>query len=139
MSCHALVLAMGLSVRQLDLEGVNPLIGAGIYYGAANTEAALYRDQHVCILGGANSAGQGALFLSRYASHVTMLVRASDLAHSMSQYLVDRINTTSAITVKTGVDLMSVSGDGHLEHLTVRDAASGAEESIDVAALFIFI
>lgn len=138
-SCHALVLAMGLSVRQLDLEGVNPLIGAGIYYGAANTEATLYRGQHVCILGGANSAGQGALFFSRYASHVTMLVRGADLTHSMSQYLIDRIKATDTITVKAAVELTSVSGDGHLEHVTVRDVATGAEESIAVAALFIFI
>jgi thioredoxin reductase (NADPH) len=138
-SCHALVLAMGLTVRQLDVEGVDPLIGAGIYYGAANTEAALYRGQHVCILGGANSAGQGALYFSRYASHVTMLVRATDLAHSMSQYLVERINATSAITVKTGVDLTAVSGDGHLERVSLRHAATGAEEWIEAAALFIFI
>ena len=137
-SCHALVLAMGLSVRQLDVEGVTPLIGAGVYYGAANTEAALYRGQDVCILGGANSAGQAALFFSRYASHVTMLVRASDLAKSTSQYLVDRISATNNITVKTGVELTAASGGGHLDRVTVRHA-TGEEESIETSALFIFI
>src|SRR5262249_17741778 len=82
---------------------------------------------------------QGALFFSRYTRSVTMLVRASDLAGSMSQYLVDRINLTSNITVKTGVELRSVSGDGHLNRISVRHAATGAEESIETAALFIFI
>ena len=68
-----------MAVRELEVPGVKPLVGAGVYYGAAMTEAALYRDQHVCIIGGANSAGQGALFFSRYAQTVTMLVRAADL------------------------------------------------------------
>jgi thioredoxin reductase (NADPH) len=138
-SCHALVLATGLSVRQLDVAGVEPFVGAGIYYGAASTEAVLYRDQHVCMVGGANSAGQGALFFSRYAQSVTILVRAPDLRASMSQYLIDRIAATANIQVKTSVQIASVAGDGHLERIVVQHQDTGAEETIEAAALFVFI
>jgi thioredoxin reductase (NADPH) len=138
-SCHALMLATGLAVRELAIDGVAKLLGAGVYYGAAMTEAALYREQHVCIVGGANSAGQGALFFSRYADRVTMLVRAADLGAAMSQYLVDRIRKTANIAVRTEVQLTGVGGDGHLERVHVRDVRTGAEESIDAAAVFIFI
>jgi thioredoxin reductase (NADPH) len=99
----------------------------------------LYRDQDVCVVGGANSAGQGALFFSRYARSVTMLVRARDLGAAMSQYLVDRIRATGNITVRTRVELSAVSGTGRLERVHVRDVDSGAEESVEAAALFVFI
>ncbi|HEX6324281.1 MAG TPA: FAD-dependent oxidoreductase [Vicinamibacterales bacterium] len=138
-SCHALVIASGMAVRQLDVPGLAPLLGAGVYYGAAPTEAALARDQDVCIVGGANSAGQGALFLSRYARSVTVLIRAADLRASMSQYLIDRIEAAANIRVLPRVELAAVSGDGHLERVDIRHADTGAPESIDAAALFIFI
>ncbi|HUF25159.1 MAG TPA: FAD-dependent oxidoreductase [Vicinamibacterales bacterium] len=138
-SCHALVIASGMTVRQLDVPGLAPLIGAGVYYGAAPTEAALAQDQDVCVVGGANSAGQGALFLSRYARSVTMLIRAADLRTSMSQYLIDRIDAAPNIRVLTRVELAAVAGNGHLEQVDVRHAESGAAESLGAAALFIFI
>ena len=138
-SCHALMVATGMAVRELPIEGIEPFLGAGVYYGAAMTEAALYRDQDVCVVGGANSAGQGALFFSRYARSVTMLVRARDLGAAMSQYLVDRIRATGNITVRTRVELSAVSGTGRLERVHVRDVDSGAEESVEAAALFVFI
>jgi thioredoxin reductase (NADPH) len=137
-SCHALVIASGMTVRELDVQGIAPLIGAGVYYGAAPTEGALYRDQDVCVVGGANSAGQGALFLSRFAKSVTILVRAADLASSMSHYLIDRIGTTANIRVMTGVEMTAVCGNGHLEGIVVRHAG-GATESLPAAAMFIFI
>lgn len=138
-SAYTVVIATGMTVRMLDAPGLEPLFGAGVYYGAAMTEAATYRGQHVCIVGGANSAGQGALFFSRYASKVTMLVRAGDLRVSMSQYLVDRILATENIEVKTCVTVASASGDGHLERITIRDIANGAESELEAAAMFIFI
>ena len=138
-SCHALVIASGLSVRELDVQGIAPLIGAGVYYGTAPTEAALYRDQDVSVVGGANSAGQGALFLSRYAKSVTMLVRAPDLTSSMSQYLIDRIGTTANIRVMTGVEMTAVCGQGHLERIDLKHVADAATESLAAAAVFIFI
>jgi thioredoxin reductase (NADPH) len=138
-SCHALVLATGMAVRELAVPGVEPLVGAGIYYGASMSEAALYRDQHVAILGGANSAGQGALFFSRYAKNVTLLVRAPALSPAMARYLVDRIGTTANIEVCNCVEVVEAHGDGHLERLALRELGNGATRGIDVAALFVFI
>lgn len=138
-SCHALVLAPGMSVRELEADGIGRLLGAGVFYGAAMSEAVLYRGQPVCVVGGANSAGQGALFFSRYASRVTMLVRAAGLEPTMSHYLVDRIRATDNITVLTRVEVASVEGDGHLRGVAVRNADDGSVQLLDAAALFIFI
>jgi thioredoxin reductase (NADPH) len=138
-SCHALVLATGMAVRELDIPGVAPLVGAGIYYGAAMSEAALYRGQDVAIVGGANSAGQGALFFSRYARSVTLLIRKPSLSPAMSRYLVDRIEATENIRVVTHTEPIEARGEGHLEQLAVRDAASGETRWLDLAALFVFI
>ncbi len=99
LSCKALIIATGVTVRRLDAPGVDRLTGAGVYYGAALTEAANYRGQHVYVVGGANSAGQGAMFFSRYASQVTMLVRREGLQATMSQYLIDQIGATPNIDV----------------------------------------
>ena len=138
-SCHALVLATGLAVRELEVTGVGPLIGSGIYYGAAMSEAALHRGQDVAVIGGANSAGQGALFFSRYARLVTMLVRAPSLGKAMSRYLVDRIEATANIRVITRVELTEACGNGHLERVSVRNLDTGEPQSLDLAALFVFI
>ncbi|UCF98905.1 MAG: FAD-dependent oxidoreductase [Spirochaetaceae bacterium] len=138
-SCYATVIATGMSVRMLQASGIEPLIGIGVYYGAAMTEAATYRDQHVCIVGGANSAGQGALFFSQYARRVTMLVRASGLEKSMSRYLVERIGATENIDVLTRVEVAAVAGTERLEHVVLRSVDSGEERILDAAAMFIFI
>ena len=138
-SAHAVVIATGMEVRKLEVPGIDPLIGIGVYYGAAMTEAATYRQQDVCIIGGANSAGQGALFFSRYARKVTMLVRAPALSPSMSRYLVDRIKATENIESVHGVEVTAVSGTGKLEHVTTKHVDTGAEQTIDAAAMFIFI
>jgi thioredoxin reductase (NADPH) len=138
-SAHAVVIATGMEVRKLEVPGIDPLIGIGVYYGAAMTEAATYRQQDVCIVGGANSAGQGALFFSRYARKVTMLVRAPALGPSMSRYLVDRIAATENIDSIHGVEVTAVSGTGKLEHITTKHVDTGADRVIDAAAMFIFI
>lgn len=138
-SAKAVVLATGMSVRMLEVPGIDPLLGAGVYYGAALSEAAAYRDADVCVVGGANSAGQGALFFARYARKVTMLVRASGLRPSMSHYLAARIETTPNIEVVAGAQVSAVSGSGHLERVTLRDVRTGDERALDVSALFIFI
>jgi thioredoxin reductase (NADPH) len=118
---------------------VSSLIGAGIYYGAAMSEAAMYRGQHVFVLGGANSAGQGALFFARYAAKVTMIVRKPNLLSAMSQYLVDKIKATSNITVVGDSEITAVHGNGHLEGIDIRNAETGAVARVDGHALFIFI
>jgi thioredoxin reductase (NADPH) len=136
---YTVLIATGMSVRTLDVPGLEPLVGAGVYYGAAMAEAATYRGQDVCIVGGANSAGQGALFFARYARHVTMLVRGKGLGVAMSQYLVDRIEATPNITVRTRTEICRVAGDGHLERIDVRNVESGEIQALEMAAMFIFI
>jgi thioredoxin reductase (NADPH) len=137
-SARAVLLATGMSVRTLDVPGVEPLLGAGVYYGAALSEAALYRDAHVCVVGGANSAGQGALFFARYAKQVSMIVRAAGLRPAMSHYLAVQIEATPNIEVLAGYRVVAAHGREHLERVTLCDA-SGAERDLDVAAMFIFI
>ena len=138
-SGYAVLLATGMSVRMLDVPGVEPLVGAGVYYGAAMTEAATYRGRDVCIVGGANSAGQGAMFFARYARKVTMLVHGKGLGPSMSQYLADRVAATPNIEVRTRVEVIGVRGNGHLDGVVIRDIASGEQQEIAAAAMFIFI
>jgi thioredoxin reductase (NADPH) len=138
-SCYAVILAQGVAVRTLEVPGLRELIGIGVYYGAAMTEAATYRGQDVCVVGGANSAGQGALFFSRYARRVTMLVRAESLGDGLSRYLVDRIEATPNIAVHLGVEVTSVHGVRRLERVVTRDVRTREERELDPAAMFIFI
>ena len=139
-ACHALMLASGMAaVKELAVTGVERLVGAGVYYGAALSEAAMYRGQHVHVLGGANSAGQGALFFSRYAERVTMIVRKPTLSPQMSQYLVDRIAYTANIDVVGNSEITAVYGTDHLECLDVHDAETGETRTVAASALFVFI
>jgi thioredoxin reductase (NADPH) len=139
LSAFTVVIATGMSARTLEVPGIAPLQGIGVYYGAAMSEAARYRGKQVCIVGGANSAGQGALFFSRYASKVTMLIRAADLRPTMSAYLADRIRGVANIEVIPGVEVESVMGSNGLESVTVKAADSGERQTIASSAMFIFI
>jgi thioredoxin reductase (NADPH) len=139
LSCHALLIATGVSVRKLELEGIDALTGAGVYYGAALTEAAHYRDKHIFVVGGANSAGQGAMFFSRYAAKVTILVRGESLDSSMSQYLIDQINATENIEVVVRTNVTAVHGKEKLEAITVTPVDGGESQTLAADALFIFI
>ena len=138
-SGHAVLIATGVSVRRLEAPGVDALTGAGVYYGAALTEAAYYKGQDVFVVGGANSAGQGALFLSIYANNVTMLVRGSSLEAGMSQYLVDQIYATENIEVKLRADVEEVFGKIKLEAIFIRYKDTIECETLPAAAIFIFI
>jgi thioredoxin reductase (NADPH) len=137
--CRSLVVATGVSVRELKAPGVESLMGAGIYYGASLTEAANYRDKEVYVIGGANSAGQGAMFFSRYANKVTMIVRGSSLEKGMSQYLVDQIYDTENIDVKLRTVVERVDGSEMLESVTLEDLETGKTQTFPAAAMFIFI
>ena len=139
LSCKALIIASGVTVRQLDAPGIESLVGAGIYYGAAVTEAAFYRDQHVFVVGGANSAGQGAMLFSRYASKVTILVRSSSLSVGMSQYLIEQIQATPNIEVLTNHEVLSVQGKTKLEAIEYTDTRSAITQTVPAAAMFIFV
>jgi thioredoxin reductase (NADPH) len=136
---HAVVLAIGVSFRWLDAPGCAALVGAGIYYGAVTAEAAACRDQEVYVLGGGNSAGQAAVFLSRFARRVTILTRDESLGESMSHYLVERIERTPNITVSPRTTVEDARGPGRLESLVIRDLATGESRRVPAQALFVFI
>jgi thioredoxin reductase (NADPH) len=138
-SCHALLIATGVSYRKLDAPGVERLTGAGVYYGAAITEAMACKGKDVFIVGAGNSAGQAAMYLSRHASSVTLVVRGGSLARSMSHYLVAQIESHEKITVLTHSTVAEVYGDGRLEEITLADATTGDTRIVPAFALFIFI
>jgi thioredoxin reductase (NADPH) len=135
----ALVIATGVSYRQLDIPGMERLQGAGIYYGAAMTEASSCKDEDVYVVGGANSAGQAAMFFSRYARRVVMLVRGGSLTASMSQYLIEQIRETPNIHVEYNSQVTEVSGQERLEAISVLCSTSGQTQKAPAASLFIFI
>jgi thioredoxin reductase (NADPH) len=137
LSCHALVLATGMAVRRLDVPGIEALTGAGVFYGAALSEAASCEGRHVCVVGGANSAGQAAMLFSSHAAKVSMIVRGSSLSAGMSRYLVDRIEAAANIEVLTGARITEVMGSRHLERIRV--ARGAREEEVPTSHLFIFI
>ncbi len=139
LSCHALLIATAVAYRTLDVPGIHDLVGAGVYYGAATTEAIGCEDDEVFVIGGANSAGQGAMYLSKFAKHVTMLVRGQSLAASMSQYLIDQIDQTPNIAVRSCASVVAVEGGENLERITVRDENTGETETLPAGALFVFI
>ncbi|HWH10130.1 MAG TPA: FAD-dependent oxidoreductase [Solirubrobacteraceae bacterium] len=139
LSSNCILIASGVSYRQLDTPGFPELTGAGIYYGAALTEARSCADQEVVIIGGANSAGQAAVYFSGYARHVTILVRGTSLERSMSHYLIAQIAALPNVDVRTQSVAVSAAGaDGHLRSLQIRDAA-GVQSTLDANACFVFI
>ncbi|MGH9833774.1 MAG: FAD-dependent oxidoreductase [Blastocatellia bacterium] len=139
LSSHVILISTGVAWRKLDVPGTERLAGAGVYYGAAMIEAISCRDEDVFVVGGANSAGQAAMHLSKYARQVTMLVRGTGLAATMSQYLIDQIAATPNITVRCRASVAEAHGDEHLETITVADANTATRETLPTKSLFIFI
>jgi thioredoxin reductase (NADPH) len=139
LQAHCLVLATGVQYRLLGADGVEQFVGNGVYYGAALTEAADCAQEVVYVVGGANSAGQAAVYLSRFASRVVLVVRAESLTSSMSHYLIEQISQIDNIEVRTRTAVGCVHGDGHLERVTLRDLDDGQETTSDAAHLFVFI
>jgi thioredoxin reductase (NADPH) len=139
LSCHSLLIATGMTVRRPDVTGIDAFVGGSIYYGAAITEAKHYQDKQVFVIGGANSAGQGAVFLSQFARQVTILKRGKSLKESMSQYLIDQIGNTPNIDVLTQTEMAAVHGLDRLEALTVHHRATDRSEKMPADAIFIFI
>jgi thioredoxin reductase (NADPH) len=138
-TARAVVLATGVTYRRLDVPGTDRLIGAGVFYGAAATEAQALGGQPVFVVGAANSAGQAALHLARYAREVTLVVRGPSLAARMSDYLVREIERASNIAVRTQTEIVEATGGGRLERLTLHRTASATEEVVDAAGLFVLI
>ena len=138
LSAYAVLLSPGMEVRRLDVPDLDRLVGAGVFYGAAMTEAAAVRGQDVMIVGGANSAGQGAMFFSRYARKVFMVIRGSSLAAGMSQYLVDRIKETPNVEVILNARVTGVAGEARLGSVTLT-RGTGEVLEMPICGLFIFI
>ncbi|MCM3302095.1 FAD-dependent oxidoreductase [Streptomyces pseudogriseolus] len=138
-AAHSVILATGVSYRRLAAPGCDELGGCGVYYGSSLTEAPACQDQDVYIVGGANSAGQAAMYLSRFAKSVTLLVRGPDLSASMSYYLIEQIGRVPNISVRCGTVVEEAHGDGHLERLTLRETDTGRTDEVDAQWLFVFI
>jgi thioredoxin reductase (NADPH) len=138
-AARAVVLATGVTWRRLKIPGLEALVGAGVFYGAAGAEAHAMRGRDVVVVGGGNSAGQAAVHLARYAHSVTMLVRGAGLAATMSKYLITEIGSNPAITVRVRTEILDGSGSGVLEALTVVDHTRGRTTTIPATALFVLI
>jgi len=139
LSCHALLVATGVQWRKLEAPGVERLTGAGIYYGAAMTEAISTRDEVVFVVGGANSAGQAAMYFSKYAQRVVVLVRGSSLALSMSQYLINQLKETTNVQIEFNSSVVEAHGEDHLEAISVHCTASNEVNKVLANSLFIMI
>jgi thioredoxin reductase (NADPH) len=139
LSCHALLLATGVQWRRLDIPGMDRLQGAGVYYGGATTEAISCKDEDVYIVGGANSAGQAAMFFSTYAKRVVMLVRGASLGATMSQYLIDQIQTTPNIQVEFHTRVVAVHGEERLEAISLACDLTGEISRVPANSLYVFI
>lgn len=136
-AAHTVILATGVSYRRLAAPGLDDFVGRGTYYGAAVTEAPECRDREVYIVGAANSAGQGAVYLSGYASKVHLIVRSDGLEKSMSHYLIEQISNISNIEVHTETEVVGAEGDDHLERLTLK--GPDGERTVEAEWLFVFI
>jgi thioredoxin reductase (NADPH) len=139
LSAQAVLLTTGVAYRRLGAPGVDRFAGSGVYYGATSTEAQSCGDEDVYIVGGANSAGQAAVFFARTARTVTIVVRGPTLEHSMSHYLIEQIAHLANVRVRTNSEVVEASGGDHLERLRIADRHAGTEEEIETSWLFVFI
>ena len=137
--CSAVMLAMGARYRRLEVPSLERLVGTGVYYGGPTSEASAFGGRDVHVVGGANSAGQAALHLARYARTVTLVVRADSLRAGMSEYLARQIEATDNIEVRLGCQVVGGDGEGRLEHLVLRDTGSRRDVKVDATALFLLI
>jgi thioredoxin reductase (NADPH) len=136
---RSVLITTGVSYRQLEAPGLDALLGAGVFYGATGSESRAFAGEHVYIVGGANSAGQAAVNLARYAEQVTIVVRGDSLAARMSQYLIDEITATVNIDVRTSTQIAAAEGTGKLDTVTLIDTNTGSTETVLAAALVVLI
>jgi thioredoxin reductase (NADPH) len=139
LDAHTVILATGVSYRQLPAPGCDNLTGRGVYYGSALTQAQACKNEDVYIVGGANSAGQAAAYLARKAKSVTILVRGKTLEASMSYYLIQQLGDIKNVHVRTCTEVVEAHGDNHLERITLRNAETGETDTVDCGWLFVFI
>ena len=139
LGASAIIIATGVDYRRLEAEGVDGLSGRGIYYGGSRSEGLSCRDEHVVVVGGANSAGQAAIYFAAYAQRVTILYRGDSLAKNMSRYLIDTIEATANIEVRLNAEVEAAHGEESLRSITVRDSATRDRDELALAAMFVFI
>lgn len=139
LSCQAVIVATGVSYRKLTIDNAERLAGAGIFYGAATTEARLYKDLEVGVVGGGNSAGQAAVYLARFAKRVFLLVRGESLTATMSQYLIDQMAALPNVEIRLQTAIAAVDGDDRLERVVVEQRETKARDELALSALFVFI
>jgi thioredoxin reductase (NADPH) len=138
-TAKAMVVTSGVDYRRLEADGIDEFVGAGVYYGTSRIEADNHRGQPLFVVGGGNSAGQAALFLTRFSDSVTIVIRSTDLTATMSQYLIDNIEAIDAVSVRPRTRIVAAGGDTHLQSLTFEDLDTEATHEIAAGALFIFI
>jgi thioredoxin reductase (NADPH) len=138
-TAKAMIVTSGVAYRRLKAKGLDELTGAGVYYGTSNIEAAYHRDQPMFVVGGGNSAGQAALFLTRFTDSVTIVIRGEDLSQSMSQYLIDNLAANKAVSLMPRSRLIEARGDTHLESVMIQNVDSEEETEYKAGAVFIFI
>lgn len=135
----ALVVTSGVEYRRLEAKGLADLLGAGVYYGTSRIEAESHRDQPMYVVGGGNSAGQAALFLTRFTDQVTIVIRSDDLSLTMSQYLIDNLAANPAVSIRPRSQVVEGKGDGHLQSLVLKNLDDDTLEEVPAGAVFIFI
>lgn len=138
-TAKALIVTSGVAYRRLQAEGLDKLTGAGVYYGTSNIEASYHRGQPMFVVGGGNSAGQAALFLTRFTDSVTIVIRGGDLSRTMSQYLITNIAANDSVSVMSDSQLIEAKGDDHLESVVIRNRLTEEETEYEAGAVFIFI
>jgi thioredoxin reductase (NADPH) len=136
---RSVLLATGIDYRKLDIEGLDRLIGSGVFYGTAASEVQAMRDKTIYVAGAGNSAGQAAVHLAKYAQKVTMLVRREDLTDTMSDYLIKEIESKDNIEVRRHTEVVDGGGENLLQHLVLQDNLKGRREEVEAAALFVLI
>lgn len=136
---RSILIATGVSYRTLKAKGLENFTGAGVYYGASMSEGPAVKDKDIIIVGGANSAGQAAMYFSRFAKTVTIIIRSDSISKSMSHYLVDQIEATSNIKIRVKTEIIEAIGSNKLESIKLRDRQQNIEETLDLNMVFIFI
>jgi thioredoxin reductase (NADPH) len=136
---RAVIIATGVTYRRLGIPALDRLVGMGVFYGAAGSEAPTMADQEVYVIGGANSAGQAAVHLARFAARVTLLVRGKSLAAGMSDYLVKQLDATANIEVRLGTRVVDARGEARPQALLLEDLRTRRQEEVAAAAVFVLI
>ena len=134
-----MLVTTGVAYRRLPAPGAEEFTGRGVYYGGTVTEAESCRNDDVYIVGGANSAGQAAVFFARRARSVTIAIRGDGLEQSMSQYLIEQLGELPNVSVRTNSEVVAASGDDHLERIRIADRKAGTEQEVETSWLFVFI